>query len=511
MRKGFPREAQMNMKIRSILFLAAVLALSSCSNSLDENADGINFTYIIKIAGFNVENHAKLYSDLLNEKLTPFERADANLVLGRITKNENNMIYALDFYHRASETEYLYDKALSYESIASIKKSKYYYARAAYVWKKLGKQKRYKINLDLALGKEPELEFETSGLEPIKIYLLKAPSAIILGNSSMVLTNDDIVVSQVDRVSRDWLSGQIQDPSSNNLLTTFSERLNYPEYELRPDIGWHEGARLRELKENVNFNHIKAYGTLVAKNEDKWYAENEDGVFMFEVPEDKIFYPTTRFLTENLAMIIDTHGMNMIVRETIENNATVAYADCDYPGKVKAALYLHNKGIKVVCSVDRFTHLLLGYDTGITGSAPFSASNGVAVIGNRPVKIGLKDKIIIENVTNTAYSIQYYDTATKYFRYLENVYGIKLNAEYVILDSFGQTKRVADAARKSNANFIAARVFSYDDYLYLKAWLSENKNHKLILFHTFSYPYGYKILTEFPNQTTFDDPNPIFE
>ena len=512
MKKGHHQEAQENMKIRVITILSLILLLiTACSNNLDENAQAINFTYIISLNGFEEARYATIYSEMLKKDLTPFERADTNLVLGRIAKNTDNMIYALDYYNKASETNNLYEKALHYETIASIEKSRYYFAKAAYFWRKLGNEKRFKINFDLALGKEPLLEFETSELQPEKIKLENKPTKIILGRTSTEITQKDIVVSQTDRVTRDWLSGQIQEPSSNNLLTTFSEKMYYPEEELRSDIGWHEGARLNELKENIDFRHIKAIGTLVAKKDGKWYAENENGVFMFEVPEDKIFYPTTRFLTPNLAMIIDTHGMNMIVKQTLDNNATVAYADCDYPGKAKAALYLEKKGVKVICSVDRFLFQLLGENVNIPGSAPYTIKDNKAIIGNRPLNINLNEKIIIENVTNNAYSIQYYDTPTKYFKQLEYVYDVKLNAEYVTLDAFGETDKVVAVAKKSNAKIIAARIFSLDDYLQLKGWLLENKQNRLILFHTFSYPYGYEIFNEFPNQTTFDDPNPVFE
>lgn len=499
------------MKTRIIFALLAFsIIFTACSSTNDMNASGINFTYIITLSGFTQESQANLYSGLLKEGLTPLERADANLVLGRISKNNNAIITALDYYHKASETDDLYSKALDYETIASITNNKYYFARAAYLWKKLGNEKRFKIDFDLAQGKQLKLDFDLSGLETLSIPK-NNPDYLVLGMSSAVLTKDDLVVSQSDRVTRDWLSGQIQEPSSNNLLRVFSERLYYPAEELRSDIGWHEGARLKELINAVGFRHVKAYGTLVARNGRKWYAENENGIFMFEVPEYKIFYPTTRFLAPDLAMVIDTHGMSMIVKEVLDNKATIAYADCDYPGKAKAALYLHNKGIKVICSGDRFAYLLLGYDTGITGNAPHTIKDGSAVIGSRPLRINLDEKIIIENVTNNAYSIQYYDTATRYFRQLEKVYGVKLNAEYVTLSAFGETDKVVEAAKKSKAKVIAARVFSLDDYLQLKGWLLEDKNNKLVLFHTFSYPFGYEIFNEFPNQTTFDDPNPVFE
>jgi hypothetical protein len=60
------------------------------------------------------------------------------------------------------------------------------------------------------------------------------------------------------------------------------------------------------------------------------------------------------------------------------------------------------------------------------------------------------------------------------------------------------------------ANVIAARVFNSNDYESLKRWLYQSSKRKVILFHSSSYPYGYLLFKEFPEQTTFDDPNPVF-
>ena len=55
-------------------------------------------------------------------------------------------------------------------------------------------------------------------------YILKQPyyatpkdaTTMTIGESSFTLTEKDILVSQVDRVTRDWLSSQLQDPSSEH-------------------------------------------------------------------------------------------------------------------------------------------------------------------------------------------------------------------------------------------------------------------------------------------------------
>ena len=75
------------------------------------------------------------------------------------------------------------------------------------------------------------------------------------------------------------------------------------------------------------------------------------------------------------------------------------------------------------------------------------------------------------------------------------------------IDAFNQTDKVYAKAREINANIIASRVFNSYDYNQAKEWLEESEEHKLILFHSTSYPYGVLISQEFPEQTGFDDPN----
>jgi hypothetical protein len=52
-------------------------------------------------------------------------------------------------------------------------------------------------------------------------------------------------------------------------------------------------------------------------------------------------------------------------------------------------------------------------------------------------------------------------------------------------------------------------IFNSDDYGKVKDWLKEDESHKAVLFHSTAYPYGYKLINEFPQQTTFDDISPI--
>ena len=86
---------------------------------------------------------------------------------------------------------------------------------------------------------------------------------------------------------------------------------------------------------------------------------------------------------------------------------------------------------------------------------------------------------------------------------------IDIQVEYVQIDNFNQTERVISKAQEVNAGIIAVRIYNSDDYDNVISWLEESKTNKAILFHSTSYPYGYKLFREFPEQTSFDDINPV--
>lgn len=489
-----------------VLFLS-ILILGCAQTEFDVPAKQYDFSSVITNSGFdktefitNLEAEMKAEEDF-------FAKGDLTLMLGRL-KNDPDMIFlAQDFYHRETEISNEWEeKAILFETIASLENSKYYYLRAADAWKKVGNKFRSKLAFDLAFNRKLELEFDTAGLESYE--LKKEPNeAIIIGNSQFELTKDDLIVSQTDRVTRDWLSYQLQNPFSKNILRTFSERLTYTDEELLAEVGWHEGARVLEIK-NSGIKHKIATSTIVAKHNGKWYAPNEEGIFMFEVPEDKILYPTTRFFKENLAMVIDTHGINMLVEQAINYKATAVIGCCDNPGKIKAAKYLSDNGLKVICNTDKYLPLIIGSGANILGSAPFKVVEDKLVFGDRPLEISLDEPVIVMDIISENYGMSYYDTPARYFNVLESK-GVKLNIIPVEVTDFNQMDRVIMKAKMKNSNIIAIRIFSLDDYQNVKAWLEENSKHKAILFHSEPYPYGYKLAREFESQTSFDDINPI--
>lgn len=493
---------------RLFLLFSLLLLLTSCATKeYDSSAKGYNFVYVIEQSEIDKGEFIKNVEATLREVNNSFSRGDYFLVLGRLQNNQNYTILARDSYFKQLESvDNWEEKAILFESIASIDGRKYNFLRAAYAWKNAGNEFRAKLDFKLALNKDLDWQFDIQGLPDPEIFAANA-SNITIGSSKFELTEDDLIIAQADRVTRDWLSYQIQSPYSTNILKTFSERLIYLEEELQPDIGWHEGARLSEYRD-AGVKYKVATGTVLKKYEGKWYAPNENGVFMFEVPIDKVLYPTTRFLREDIAVIIDTHGINMIVRQAIENNATAVIGCCDHPGKIKAAKYLSDRGIKVICNTDKYLPLILGSGASVLGSAPFSLTNGSLLFGFRPLEISLEEPIIVLNTSSKEHGMSYYDTPSRYFSVLERA-GVKLNMSVVEIDGFNQLDKVVQKAKSQNADIIAVRVFNSDDYNNVKMWLEESQWHKAILFHSEPYPYGYKLAREFKNQTTFDDINPV--
>jgi len=498
-KEGFMNANELNESIKSLLKRA------------DPYGQKQDFTYVLNAAGKNVSEFARNLSEMLAGGLSAYARADIMLMLGRITRINTLVCESLPFYDLAlKEIGDAEKQALIYETIASLdcgRNRKDFLLEAAKLWKFLNNTARAKLDESLAMSRRIKLNFDTSDIEPA--LSLQNASRIIIGKTSFVLHAGDRVLTQSDRVKRDWLGLQVEeDIFGSQILTTFSERLEYNSSELREDIGWHEGGRMKELGA-AGIGSVVAYGTLVARLRDRWYASDENGIFRFEVPLDKLQYPTTRFLRDDIAVIMDTHGINMLVEQAFRNNVSAVMGCCDHPGKVKAAAYLAEKGIPAVCLTDKYLYLALGHNLTVVGSPPIKHRGNSVIIGARPLYISVNETIVVMNATGLPYAVWYYQTPAGYFNALkEAVPGLK--PEFVQVNGFNQMANVVRNAEMLKSNVIAARVFNSNDYDALKRWLYASPKRKAILFHSSSYPYGYLLFREFPAQTTFDDPNPRF-
>ncbi len=477
----------------------------------DPYAENYNFNFTIDAARINKTRLIEGYKKMIRSNISDIAKADALVVLGRILDNDTMLCSSLIYYDKYTPIN-MEEQALIYETFASIgcgRNRRAFLLKASSIWKSLGNDFRAGLDKDLAKKNEINLVFDTDhNLTPQNTP--KNFSSITIGNVSAKLSIGDILVSQVDRVSRDWISYQLnQSVFGDEILSVFSERLSYEESELHPEIGWHEGARIKEMKE-IDIKNKIAAGTIVAKHKKKWYAPNENGVFMFEVPIDKLLYPTTRFLREDIAVIMDTHGINMLVEQSIRYNATLVIGCCDHPGKIKAAKYLAEQGMTVFCPTDKYLPLLLNSSLPILGSAPIKRNGNLIIIGKQPITIYPNETIIVENVSDYENVQSYYDTPTRYFKNLENIVNIE-NIHYYSLENMNQADKLISFAEKNNASVIALRVFSLDDYTAISSWLKKDIDNKAVLFHSISYPYGYMIFKEFPDQTAFDDINPVIK
>lgn len=499
-REGLQYAGMLNATIRTLLKRA------------DPFGQAHDFTYVLNAAGRDVSEFTKNLTALLDENLPSSAHADLLLMLGRIAQNDTSICESLPWYDRAlQETKDPEQQALLYETVASIdcgRNKRAFLREASQRWVLLNNIARARLDEHLAFSQKINLKFDTSDIEP-RLAPPANTSRIIIGETSIILDPGDHVLAQADRVKRDWLGLQFNESLFGpQILTTFSERLWYNASELRADIGWHEGGRMKELAD-AGITPAVAYGTLAARLRDRWFASDENGVFSFEVPLDKVLYPTTRFLRDDLAVLMDTHGVNMLVEQAIRNKADAVLSDCDHPGKVKAAAYLSAHGIPVACFPDKYGYLALGHDLRLVGSPPLKHVDGSIVLGGQPVEILLNETIVVMNATDRPYALWYYQTPANYFSALQDAMP-SLRVAYVQVDDFNQMSRVVARAQQLKAGVIAARVFNSDDYETLKRWLSASLKHRAILFHSASYPYGYLLLKEFPDQTSFDDPNPRF-
>jgi len=502
-----------NNKIEEIIYEGEIEnKLQHILRKADYNAENYDFEFTLKATGFNKDFLIKELNDNLNKNISNFAKGDLMLVLGRINQNSTMICDSLNYYDEAFlKSNNDEEKAIIYETIASLgcgRNKKQFLLEASKLWSKIGNLYRSQIDEDLANNKFIDLRFNLTEINS-NISVPKKFNNIIIGKTKIELDNQSLILSQVDRVYRDWLSGQLfQSPFGQQILTTFSERVTYNQTELLPEIGWHEGGRVKDLKQIV-LKHIIATGTLAAKKDDKWYAVNDREIFSFEIPEDKLLYPTTRFLREDIAVLIDTHGVNMLVEQSIRNNVTAVISDCDHPGKVKAALYLSEHNISVACFPDKYNYLALGHNAKLVGSAPIKIQNNKAIIGDRAIKIKKNEPIVAINGSIIKYALWYYQTPTNYFSEIQKY--TDLNVTYVTIDNYYQTDKAINKAEQIGARIIGIRVFNSDDYNKVRDWLLNDKRRVAILFHSASYPYGIKLFRELPEQTSFDDTNVEFQ
>jgi len=341
-------------------------------------------------------------------------------------------------------------------------------------------------------------KIEAFRIERPKEKIREKGQKLVLGRSFIKVKRGALIKSQVDRVTRDWLSG------FNPASSPFSaERL----------VPWHEGARIKEIVEYTQAKVFPVWGTKVKKIGQSWYAPDEKGLFRFPVPEDKIYsYPTNFVLDQETIIINDTHGINTIAWDA--EGADLVVGCGDHPGKIEAAYYLAQKGLNVYMPADRFLSLLMGIKTKgkIIGTAPVKKTDDGEVIGNQPVVFDIHEPIVVcFSETSEDYALPYYDTPLRYFRALEEYLNLSLNIIPVRVPADGRADVVVTKAKELGVKIIGIRIRYPQEHDALAAWLKENKERRAILFHSAIYDPGYRLFFEFPEQTSFGDIKPVFQ
>jgi hypothetical protein len=315
---------------------------------------------------------------------------------------------------------------------------------------------------------------------------------IIIGKSSIKIKKGSKIKTQVDRVTRDWLSAY---------------RIDSPPWQFRRSrlVPWHEGEKIKEILDAVDAEVTIVWGTRAKKIDNRWYAPDAEGIYRFRISEDKVYnYPTNIILDEQTLYINDTHGINTIAWDSTDADLVVGCGDLD--GKIEAAYYLASKGVNVYMPTDRFIAMLIGVKTKgtIIGSAPVKKTLDGAVIGDQPISIDIDETIMVTNARG-GYPLQYYDAPYLYFKELERYLGRPLRIMTVEIDEYGRAGKIIEIAQEEKVSVIAMKVTSGEEHEAVSRWLRDDKSHRAILFHSAVYPEGYKLFFEFPDQTTFGD------
>jgi hypothetical protein len=325
----------------------------------------------------------------------------------------------------------------------------------------------------------------------------KGAKTLVLGESRVEIRQGTRLGAQVDRVARDWLSYQMKwdlsaAPMQNKDILT-----------------WHEGALIGRIAAASSVDVYPLTGTLIAKQGDKWYAPDENGVFRFEVLDDKVEYPTSH-VAGRFGILEDTHGVSALVSQAVRRGVHVVVACGDSDGKAKAAYYLSQQGVSVIMPGDRYADELLGYQGKgvLVGTAPVRQESGKAVVGGQPVKFALSETIVVED-TKKRFPLQYYDAGARYFRRLAK--SVPLQLEYVLVDDQNQIDRVLGRADQLRATAVAVRVLTQQEHDKLAAWLKQSSERRAILFHSGLYQFAQPLFQDFPQQVTFGDLRPRFE
>ncbi len=429
-----------------------------------------------------------------------FLKGEASYMLGNMMQDESLLRDSAAFYSFALMVEKDPFRKMLLNEIMGMVASHVsldpapYFREAAKLSGKMGMKWRARIFRSLASGTYPP----RFGDVIISKNLIVPPGStrFILGETSIKIRKGMRVGVQVERTFRDWLSCQFTYDLSGDFLQS------------KNVLDYHEGARLLDLMEYADALPVVLSGTIIAERDGKWYAPDETGIFRFFVLDDKVQYPTTKQY-ENIALMIDTHGISAVVEQAIREKVDLVIACGDNPSKAEAAYYLARKGVDVYFPCDREIGMLVGHDAEavILGTAPIRQSAEGAIIGNQPVAFSIDEKIVVQDIEADSVA-RYYDSPSRYFRALSVFVPLDLHTVKIL--GLSETYKVIEEAKRLDARAVGIRVYSEEDYQATKEWLLASKENRAVLFHSAAYEPGYRLFFEFPDQVTFGDPRPRF-
>jgi len=342
------------------------------------------------------------------------------------------------------------------------------------------------------------------------------PKYLILGASQIIIPRQSIIGAQIDRVFRD-----VNIFSAEHRFGNSRDPFCFPINKQDEIIDYHEGRLIRKMVSYAKACVIGLTPCYARRVNGEYWASAGNGSFPFFIKPLRLKYSTAMYNCVDEALLLDTHGFHLVAGEAIRvnklSNLQVVVACMDQEAKAEAALMLAQNGINCFAPCDQFAGNLVGYRKKypqaaiIIGTAPVRQNGDGAIIGNQIVKIRLDEPIVVQNNLAQEDNENYYcNTAAKYFRNLNRAYRLNLMITEVLAD-VTETEKLVAKAKEISAKVIAARIMHHLDKPPIARWLKENKEHRLILFHSAAYVAGLGMFDEFLNQTTFGDLDPKFE
>ena len=430
--------------------------------------------------------------------LDAFARGDALLIAGRLRHDTATVCESMPHFERSlDDAPDDFARAVIHETLFAVGRecgiSRAPDLTAAIdAWRRMDIPWRAAIEEQILRGERPTIGAPPDAPSPLAVHARYADS-VTFGADAIPLAPTMQVAAQAERVSRDWLAVRLAAP-----------------WRIDAGIDYFEGAIVNAIARRRAARTETLYGAIVIRIGGNWYAPDAAGHFTYLVLRDKVEqYPTTRFLADDVAMLVDAHGISAIAAVAVERHVDVVIGCCDYFDKVRAATDLAARGIDVVCATDRFLGYALGYagrGTIVAGGVLHDAADG-AVIGAAPVTMRVREPIVIEDTTES-YPAQYYDTPARYFALLEQY--TRLAFDVSLVDRRRGLDALLGTADARHATIVAVRVATQAEADRLAAWLDADDRRRALLFHSAPYPAGRQVLERYAGRVTVPDPRPSF-